>query len=83
MQAQSDISNAEDIVKEVGNTPLVRLNNLFNLKEVYAKIEWCNPSGSVKARPASWMLNEGEKQGNLIRDKTTVIEPTSGNTGVA
>ena len=83
MQTQSDISNAEDIVKEVGNTPLVRLNNLFNLKEVYAKIEWCNPSGSVKARPASWMLNEGEKQGNLVRDKTTVIEPTSGNTGVA
>ena len=83
MQAQSDISNAEDIVKEVGNTPLVRLNNLFNLKEVYAKIEWCNPSGSVKARPASWMLNEGEQQWNLVRDKTTVIEPTSGNTGVA
>ncbi len=83
MQAQSDISNAEDIVKEVGNTPLVRLNNLFDLREVYAKIEWCNPSGSVKARPASWMLNEGEKQGNLVRDKTTVIEPTSGNTGIA
>ena len=83
MQAQSDVSNAEEIVKNVGNTPLVRLNRLFDSKEVYAKIEWCNPSGSVKARPASWMLNEGEKEGNLVRDKTTVIEPTSGNTGVA
>ena len=83
LQVQSDFSNAEEIVKNVGNTPLVRLNKLFDLKEVYAKIEWCNPSGSVKARPASWMLKEGEKEGNLVRDKTTVIEPTSGNTGVA
>ena len=83
MQVQSDVSNAEEIVKDVGNTPLVKLNKLYNLKEVYAKIEWCNPSGSVKARPASWMLKEGEKEGNLVRDKTTVIEPTSGNTGVA
>ena len=83
MQVQSDVSNAEEIVKNVGNTPLVRMNKLFDLKEVYAKIEWCNPSGSVKARPASWMLKEGEKEGNLVRDKTTVIEPTSGNTGVA
>ena len=83
LQVQSDVSNAEEIVKNVGNTPLVRLNKLFDLKEVYAKIEWCNPSGSVKARPASWMLKEGEKEGNLVRDKTTVIEPTSGNTGVA
>ena len=83
LQVQSDVSNAEEIVKNVGNTPLVRLNRLFDLKEVYAKIEWCNPSGSVKARPASWMLKEGEKEGDLVRDKTTVIEPTSGNTGVA
>ena len=83
LQVQSDVSNAEEIVKNVGNTPLVRLDKLFDLKEVYAKIEWCNPSGSVKARPASWMLEEGEKEGNLVRDKTTVIEPTSGNTGVA
>jgi|TARA_B100001765_G_C19501078_1_gene339409 cysteine synthase B len=83
-QHPPEIENIEDIVNSVGKTPLVKLDKLFDKeKEIYAKIEWCNPSGSVKARPAAWMLNEGKEQGNLIRDKTTVIEPTSGNTGVA
>ena len=50
---------------------------------VFAKIEWCNPTGSVKARPVVWMIDEGEKTGKLVRNKTTVIEPTSGNTGIA
>lgn len=86
MQIQSTSGNKDikKILERVGNTPLIKLNKIFKENEqVFAKIEWCNPTGSVKARPASWMIDEGEKDGKLIRDKTTVIEPTSGNTGVA
>ena len=86
MQIQSTSGNKDikEILKRIGNTPLIKLNKIFNDSDhVFAKIEWCNPTGSVKARPASWMIDEGEKAGNLVRNKTTVIEPTSGNTGVA
>ena len=86
MQIQSTSGNKDikKILERVGNTPLIKLNKIFKENEqVFAKIEWCNPTESVKARPASWMIDEGEKDGKLIRDKTTVIEPTSGNTGVA
>ena len=72
-----------NITKRVGNTPLIKLEKLFGQHEVYAKLEWCNPSGSLKARPAAWMLHDSEKDGKIIPNKTTIIEPTSGNTGVA
>ena len=69
----------------VGKTPLVELGNLekkFVLKaNLYAKVEFFNPGGSVKDRIAKAMIEEAEKQG-LINEKTVLIEPTSGNTGI-
>jgi S-sulfo-L-cysteine synthase (O-acetyl-L-serine-dependent) len=50
--------------------------------EIYGKAEWANPGGSVKDRPALWMIREGERTGALTRDKT-IIDSTSGNTGIA
>jgi len=75
----------EDILDCVGNTPLVRLKNLekeFNLKcELYAKCEYLNPGGSVKDRIALRMIEDAERDG-VIRPGFTLIEPTSGNTGI-
>lgn len=71
------------ILDAIGNTPLVeikRLNPNPNVK-IYAKIEYMNPGGSVKDRPALAMIEEGEKSGDLTPEKT-VIEATSGNTGI-
>ncbi len=74
-------------VKElIGNTPLLRCNNLEKLlnlnNKIYVKIEANNPGGSIKDRPVLSMIEYGLKQ-NLINNNTTLIEPTSGNTGVA
>ena len=68
----------------IGNTPLLRLQNLdVNPQvEIYAKAEWANPGGSVKDRPALRMILEAERSGALTRDKT-IIDATSGNTGIA
>jgi S-sulfo-L-cysteine synthase (O-acetyl-L-serine-dependent) len=69
----------------VGNTPLVRLQNLFRVYPnitVAAKLEWFNPGGSVKDRPALNMIREGERTGQLNPDKI-IIDATSGNTGIA
>lgn len=71
------------ILNAIGNTPLVeikRLNPNPNVT-IYAKIEYLNPGGSVKDRPALAMIEQGEKSGALTPDKT-VIEATSGNTGI-
>ena len=69
----------------IGNTPLFKLEKLktkYNLKaNVYAKLEGNNPGGSIKDRVALSMLNEAEKAG-LIKKNATIIEPTSGNTGI-
>ena len=69
----------------VGNTPLVRVNNLIkkdDLKaDVLAKLEYFNPAGSVKDRIAKEMILEALEKG-LINENTTLIEPTSGNTGI-
>ena len=74
----------EDILQTIGNTPLVRINKLNPNKStnIYAKIEGSNPSGSIKDRIALSMIQQAEKEGSLIKGKT-IIEPTSGNTGVA
>lgn len=69
----------------VGNTPLVRVNNLIKKDElkadVLAKLEYFNPTGSVKDRIAKEMILDALEKG-LINENTTLIEPTSGNTGI-
>ena len=69
----------------VGNTPLVRVNNLIKKDElkadVIAKLEYFNPAGSVKDRIAKEMIQDALEKG-LINENTTLIEPTSGNTGI-
>ncbi|AFU59105.1 cysteine synthase [Candidatus Nitrososphaera gargensis Ga9.2] len=73
-----------DIVERIGQTPLVELKS-FSTKNVkfFAKLEWHNPFGSVKDRAAYWMIKDAEKRGVLKKDKSIIIEPTSGNTGIA
>ncbi len=74
----------EEILQRVGNTPLVKLDSLSNDKKTYfAKLEGHNPFGSVKDRAAYWMIKDGEEKGILKRDHSIIIEPTSGNTGIA
>ena len=69
----------------VGNTPLSRLHNVEDYNEleaaIYAKIEFFNPAGSVKDRVAKEMIEAAEKDGRLV-EGATIIEPTSGNTGI-
>lgn len=75
----------ESVVDAVGNTPLVRLRRVAASApgvEVYAKLEFANPGGSVKDRPALRMMQDALRDGRLTRDKT-LIDSTSGNTGVA
>ena len=78
---------ANDITSLVGNTPLVKLDRIrrhFNIfPEIIAKLESFNPSASVKDRIAYSMLNTAEKKGLIAPGKTTLIEATSGNTGIA
>jgi len=71
----------ENIIETIGNTPLVKVNKLSKSKNLYAKVEFFNPAGSVKDRIALAMIESAEKQG-LINKDTTIIEPTSGNTGI-
>ncbi len=73
----------DNILQAIGNTPLVRLNRVTaDLQcQVYAKIEFTNPGGSVKDRVAAAMVAQAEKDG-LVKPGGTIIEPTSGNTGV-
>lgn len=72
-----------NIAELIGNTPLVRLNRLPDSQgaAVYVKLESFNPSGSVKDRAAYNMIVEAEKSGELVAG-ATIIEPTSGNTGI-
>ena len=71
----------ENLIEIIGNTPLVRINKLSQSKKLYAKVEFFNPAGSVKDRVALAMIEDAEKKG-LIKEGTTIIEPTSGNTGI-
>ncbi len=73
-----------DILNRVGNTPLVKLNSLSkDGLDYFAKLEGHNPFGSVKDRAAYWMIKDGEERGILTKGKSIIIEPTSGNTGIA
>ncbi len=73
-----------DIVESIGNTPLVELRRLSPKPgvRIWAKLESMNPTGSVKDRVAKAMIEDAEEQG-LIRPGQTILEPTSGNTGIA
>ena len=75
---------AENITDIIGNTPLVKLNRIANNPDamIIAKLESFNPLSSVKDRIGVNMINNAEKDG-LINDHTIIIEPTSGNTGIA
>jgi len=73
------------LVERIGNTPLIRLERVgreFPGVEFYAKAEWYNPGGSVKDRPALSMIRAGEQSGAL-RPGKTILDATSGNTGIA
>jgi len=76
---------SKNVLDYIGNTPLVeikKLNPYFPDVRIFAKIEGQNPGGSIKDRPALFMINEAEKSGKLTKEKT-IIEATSGNTGIA
>jgi cysteine synthase B len=75
----------ESIVDAVGETPLLRLRNIGRETpdvRIYLKLEYCNPGGSVKDRPALQMMRDAIADGRLTKDKV-LIDATSGNTGVA
>jgi len=77
------MAKTKTILDLIGNTPLVKLNKLpeGNAAEVWAKLEGFNPGGSVKDRPALAMIEDAEKKGKLKKGMT-IVEPTSGNTGI-
>jgi len=73
------------ILSAIGNTPLVEINKLNKKKSkvrIFGKYEGANPGGSIKDRPAYWMIKKAEETGQLTKDKI-ILEPTSGNTGIA
>ena len=81
-------SLGDSLLSRIGNTPLLPLHRIAAAEGVapnvvvFAKAEWFNASGSVKARPALAMIEDGEQRGLLTPDKT-IIDATSGNTGIA
>jgi cysteine synthase B len=73
----------DDILQTVGHTPLVRINKVFHRPgvEIWAKLEGCNPMGSVKERPALSIIEAAEADGTLKKGMT-ILESSSGNTGI-
>jgi S-sulfo-L-cysteine synthase (O-acetyl-L-serine-dependent) len=84
MTTSTTYSDSNNVTERIGNTPLVQLKSFStdNVK-IYAKLEWYNPFGSVKDRAAYWMIKDAEEKKILRKDKSIIIEPTSGNTGIA
>jgi len=76
---------ADDITKLIGHTPMIRLNKLTEgcHADIIAKCEFYNPLGSVKDRIGLAMIEAAERAGEITPGKTTILEPTSGNTGIA
>jgi len=79
-KVETDVS----VISQIGNTPLVPLESLdkYNVK-YFAKLEGHNPFGSIKDRAAYWMIKDAEERGILKKNHSIIIEPTSGNTGIA
>ena len=75
------MSKVSSVLDLIGNTPAVRLSRLFPENEVWMKLERGNPGGSIKDRIALQMVRDAEARGEL-KAGGTIIEPTSGNTGV-
>jgi cysteine synthase B len=73
-----------DITDIIGRTPVVKFTNIISNPDIsiYGKLEGTNPGGSVKDRPALWMIKKGIEEG-AIKPGTRIVEPTSGNTGIA
>src|SRR5437868_8303315 len=72
---------AANILETIGNTPHIRINRLFGDAEVWVKSERANPGASIKDRIALAMIEDAERSGKL-KPGGTIIEPTSGNTGI-
>jgi cysteine synthase len=72
---------ANNILETIGNTPTIKINRLFDRGEVWVKMEKANPGGSIKDRIALSMIEDAEAKG-ILKPDSTIIEPTSGNTGV-
>ena len=73
-----------NIFQAVGSTPMMKLSKLFSgsNSSIFAKLEMFNPTGSIKARTALALIRDGEERG-LLKKGVTIVEPTSGNTGIA
>ena len=73
----------DNVLQTVGRTPVVRLNSFTDhlARELWVKLESFNPAGSVKDRPALNMIEDAEQRG-VLNPGDTIIEPTSGNTGI-
>ena len=80
----ANIKAAKSITELIGNTPLIRLNQVSEETgaQVYGKLEYFNPLGSVKDRIGYAMIADAERRG-LVKEGTVIVEPTSGNTGIA
>ncbi|MGZ5826246.1 MAG: pyridoxal-phosphate dependent enzyme, partial [Croceibacterium sp.] len=72
---------ADSVIATIGNTPHIRLSRMFPEHEVWVKSERSNPGGSIKDRIAMAMVEDAERRGAL-QPGGTIIEPTSGNTGI-
>lgn len=83
--ADTTMNVANDITELIGNTPLVRLNKLSEgcHADILLKLEFFNPLSSVKDRIGLAMIEAAERDGKIDKEKTVILEPTSGNTGIA
>lgn len=82
--AKSQSNVVDNILQLIGNTPVIKLNNLISpdSASIWAKLENLNPAGSIKERICLSMIEAAEKEGSINPDSTVIIDATSGNTGI-